>query len=748
MLTAVPAQIATDIHKDLSATSPLTFQHAVQLVKKGQPLSHVVQALLSELTKIERLSLLDGDETFYKGLRKILCDRYNREPFVHGAVARLNIPGIQFSDGPRGVVMGSSTAFPVPMARGATWDLSLERRIGDAIGMEAKAQGANYFAGVCINLPRHPAWGRIQETYGEDPIILGEFGLALTQGVQRHIMACVKHFALNSMENARFRVDVKVGEDVLHEVYLAHFRRVIEGGVASVMSSYNSVNGEWAGQNRMLLTEILRKQYKFEGFTLSDFIFGLRDAALSVKHGLDIEAPFTQQRGQYLTQALDSGELEWSDVNIACSRILTKQLEFAVFTEASQPDPSVVFCAQHRALAREAAARSMVLLKNECIGSKQILPLRDGVLSRVAVVGRLANTPNTGDRGSSQVFPPSVVTPFQGIQAALPHATVVLEDSDSVEAARKVASQADVVICVVGYDATDEGEYVVPSLQHDPCLLDLFPPASTQSEKETLAIIQGSASNDRAESGLEVGAGGDRNSLRLRARDVELINAVTAANPNTVVSLITAGAVIMEEWKSKVPAILISWYSGCEGGHALADVLLGRIDASGRLPFSIPQDESHLPFFDADAEEIKYDRWFGQNLLDKMGVEAAFPMGFGLSYTSFSVAGLRLDASEVNTDQDIITVHVNITNIGVRYGRHIAQVYGLVRLPDFPSRVLLGFATADLNPGETQHIVVNASIRPLQRWINGKFERPGKKIIIEVASYAGDPHALGRTCLL
>lgn len=532
MLTTTVSTLPRDPHLTNTVTPTYTFQHAVQAHKNGEPLSQTTQRLLSELSKAERLCLLDGDVPFYEGLREILCDRYNRVPFVMGAIPRLEIPGIRFTDGPRGVVMGASTAFPVSMARGATWDINLERRIGDAIGLEAKAQGANYFAGVCVNLPRHPAWGRIQETYSEDPILLGEFGLALTQGVQKHIMACVKHFALNSMEIARFRVDVRVEENVLHEVYLPHFRRIIEGGVASVMSSYNAVNGEWAGQSRLLLTDILRQEYKFDGFVISDFIFGLRDAPLSLKNGLDVEAPFTQQRGMYLTEALKSGDLDWSVVDLACSRILRKQLEFAVNIVASQTESSVVFCEKHRTLAREVTGRSIVLLKNELVkvDARPLLPFDARKISRIAVVGRLANVPNTGDRGSSQVFSPHVVTPIEGLRAALPQVEVILEETDSVERARELSEKVDLVICVVGYDATDEGEYVVPSLQSDICLLDLFPPAETVEEKSTLDIVKGDTSGDKLNSALEVGAGGDRRSLRLRSQDTELIAAVTAAD--------------------------------------------------------------------------------------------------------------------------------------------------------------------------------------------------------------------------
>ncbi|KAJ9144172.1 Glycoside hydrolase family 3 protein [Pleurostoma richardsiae] len=732
----------------VASTPPpvLTFQDAADAIKRGQKTNfEAAQALLSQLSTKERLSLLDGDDAFYPGLRIILLDRYNREPFVMGAVPRLGIPGIRFSDGPRGVVMGASTAFPVSMARGATWDTSLERRVGDAIGREAKAQGANYFAGVCVNLPRHPAWGRIQETYGEDPLLLGEFGVAIIQGVQRHIMACVKHFALNSMENARFKVDVVVEEDVLHEVYLPHFRRIVEAGVASVMSSYNSVRGEFAGQNGELLNDILRHQWGFSGFVMSDFIFGLRDAVLSLENGLDIEAPFSQQRAMYLPRALESGRLDPTIIDRACVRILAKQLSFHVQTEPSLPDPSVVFSEEHRALAREVAARSMVLLKNDEVEGARLLPLDATRLSKVALVGRLSNVANTGDRGSSQVFPPEVVTPFDGLKAALPGADIILSDTDSVEDAREAAAGADVVICVVGYDASDEGEYVVPAFKSNPELKDLFPPPRTDQDKETLKIIEGGYTGPQPSTGIEVGAGGDRKSLRLRPRDIDLIKATSASNPGVIVVVITAGAVIMEEWKGLVPGLVVSWYSGSEGGCALADILLGRLDASGRLPFSIPKDESHLPFFDRLASTIQYDRWFGQALLDKLGVEAAFPLGFGLSYTTFRTSDIRVGDYHRGSGQESLSVSAQVENTGPRQGRCIVQVYGRAELPDFPKRVLLGFVPVDLAAGKKGDITITASLRPLQRWRGGVFVMPNKDVVIEVAAFSGDAGALQTT---
>jgi beta-glucosidase len=721
-----------------------TFQDGTDAVKNGSSLSDTTQRILNSLTKAERLSLLDGDERLWAGLTALLAGRYNSVPYSMGAIERLGIPGVRFSDGPRGIVVGNSTAFPVSMARGATWDVDLERRIGGAIGKEGRAQGANFYAGVCVNLPRHPAWGRIQETYSDDPLLLGEFGHAFAQGVQEQIMACVKHFALNSMENARFHINVEVAEDVLHEVYLPHFRRIVEGGVASVMSAYNAVNGEWCGQSRKLLTEILRETWKFDGFTMSDFVFGFRDPSLSVKNGLDVEAPFSQQRAMHLEKALQSGELDWEDVDKACTRILSKQLDFVAGLKTPKPDKSVVFCDEHRALAREAAQRSVVLLKNERVGNSAMLPLQGPNIGFIALVGRLANVANIGDHGSSKVEPPHVVTPYEGLKKALPSSSIVLEDTDSPEKAKDAASKADVAICIVGYDHHDEGEHMLPN--HDTGVASLFPPPTPEDGdvSQIIGVLNGEAKPSAAltqeGSIIEAGSGGDRKSLRLRPNDVSLIEAVTAANPRTIVVIVAAGAVIIEEWKGKVPAILMGWYAGSEGGHALADVLLGRTNPSGRLPFSVPKSEEHLPYFDMNAKKITYNRWHGQHLLDRLGVEAAFPSGFGLSYTTFAISDLHVGTPDLGNES--IDVKVSVKNTGSRIGRFIAQVYGLSEQPDFPKRVLLGFAPVDLEAGESKTASICASLRPLQRWREGKFSLETSEVTVEAAAFAGDPKAL------
>src|SRR3954454_19637256 len=404
------------------------YDDAVAAVRSGGSAQEAASRLLGMLTDTEKLGLLDGDQPFWPGMPEMMGVGYNLEPIVAGALPRLGIPGVRFADGPRGAVIGRSTAFPVPMARGASWDPELEERIGEAIGAEVRAQGGNYFGGVCINLLRHPAWGRAQETYGEEPALLGAMGTALARGAQRHVMACVKHYACNSMENARFQVDVRVDEPTLHEVYLPHFREIVEAGVASVMSAYNSVNGEWCGQNRHLLTEILRDEWGFDGFVVSDFIWGLRDPVASLAAGLDVEMPFAQQRTRALPDALAAGAASWDDVERAATRILATQLRCAARLNDAAPSAAVVVSDEHVALSRHAAARSMVLLKNEAVDGRPVLPLPREQLRRLAVVGRLADVPNTGDHGSSDVRAPWVVTPLAGLRDALPDIEITRTD--------------------------------------------------------------------------------------------------------------------------------------------------------------------------------------------------------------------------------------------------------------------------------------------------------------------------------
>ncbi len=708
-----------------TAIGSTAYAGAVAAVRAGASATEEASRLHDLLTPDEQLGLLDGDEEFWKGMAAFRSEGYNRRPIHLGTVERLGIPGFRFSDGPRGVVIGNSTAFPVSMARGASWDVDLEERIGRAIGAEVAAQGGNLFAGVCINLPRHPAWGRAQETYGEDPHLLGEFGAALTRGVREHVMACVKHFALNSMENARFTVDVRAADHALHEVYLPHFRRTIEAGADGVMSAYNKVNGEWAGHSRVLLTDILRERWGFEGVVVSDFIFGLRDAAASLEAGLDIEAPFRQQRAMHLADALVTGAASWASVRRSGVRAIATQLRFDATHGGPTPPSSVVAGPEHRALAREAAARAMVLLRNQPVGGRPLLPLDGGALRRVAVIGRLADLPNLGDHGSSDVRAPDVVTPLEGLQAALPHVEFVVVTGDDPEAAAAAARSCDVAVVVAGFTAEDEGEYVDPDKFANPVLAALCPPLPEAAGGNATITVAGLNS---------MGVGGDRERLTLRPLDEDIIRAVALGNPRTVVAIVAAGAVIMESWRQQVPALLMSWYAGMQGGHALADVLLGRIDASGRLPFSIPTDEAHLPSFDRDATSIDYDLWHGQRLLDRLGVAAAYPLGFGRSYTSWTIASAW--AERVGEDSAVLTARV--VNTGDRRGRHVVQVYG--RFAEDEVRKLVGFACIELDAASAATVSVPLSLRPVMRWDGAAddLRLPAGELLLEAGAHSGD----------
>src|SRR5664280_2365308 len=308
-----------------------------------------VRSIVEEMTDDEKLWCLDGDAPFWAGLTYLGESGYHKSPFRAAKVARLGVPGFAFSDGPRGIVVDQATCFPVSMARGATWDPKLEERIGDAIGRELRAVGADLYGGVCVNVLRHPAWGRAQETYGEDPHHVGEMGSALARGVQRHAMACVKHLACNSMENARFEVDITVDEVALHEVYLPHFRRIVDEGIAVVMSAYNSVDGEWCGESRSLLTDVLRGEWGFEGFVISDWIFGTRDAARSLHAGLDVEMPYRMIRAQHLGRALEDGDVSWAEVDLAVERVVGTRIRFDPILGRPAPGREVLACADHRA---------------------------------------------------------------------------------------------------------------------------------------------------------------------------------------------------------------------------------------------------------------------------------------------------------------------------------------------------------------------------------------------------------------
>jgi beta-glucosidase len=689
-------------------------------------LDAVVDSILDELSLDERLAMMSGDLDFWPGLVEMLRGGYGHTPYVGGAVERVGLPGVRFCDGPRGVSLGHSTCFPVSMARGATWDPDLEERVGEALGAEARAQGANLIGSVCINLLYHPAWGRAQETYGEDPCHVGELGAAAVRGIQRHVMACVKHFALNNMENARFQVDVTAAPRVLHEVYLPHFRRCVDDGAACVMSAYNSLNGEWCGHNRTLLTDILKERWGFDGFIITDWIYGIRDAEAAANAGVDVEMPFRMQYAPHLRALVDAGTIPQAQIDDAARRLLRTMLRLAGST--TFPSSDVVAGDDHRALARQVAQQSVVLVRNEPVAGTPVLPLDAAGLRQVAVIGRLADTVNTGDAGSSEVRPPDVVTPLAGLREAL-DCDVVHDDGSDRTRAAELAATADVAIVVVGYTSADEGEFIDPSA--NPELYALFPPLDPEDPvaAELTKVIRGRGTNAR---------GGDRAQLTLHESDEQLLLAVAAAQPRTVAVIVTGSAVVTERWRDAVPAIAVTWYSGMEGGRALADILLGRVEPSGRLPCAFPVDERDLPPFDRQAHHVEYGLFHGQQHHDHVGRPPAYPLGWGLSYTDF-----RYGPPELAVCDDHLDVNVEVTNTGRRSGAEVVQCYAAApgSSVERPRRWLVGFQRVPLDAGASAQVSIRVPFERLAYWDESRdgFVVEATQYQLVVAPHAADP---------
>jgi len=700
-----------------------------------------VEALLGQMDLGEKLSMLSGATAFWPGLGDTLFrDGLHRHPWPAAVLPRLGLNGLHFVDGPRGVILeGGATTFPVPMARGASWNPELEERIGSAMALEARSFGANWLGAVCVNLLRHPAWGRAQETYGEDPMHVGAMGAALVRGIQRYGLACVKHFALNSIDSARFQVDVLASPRVLHELFLPQFRDCVEAGALSVMSAYNKVNGEWCGQHPGLLNDILKSRWGFQGFVVTDFIFGLRDGVRALRAGQDLEMPFRMLFEASLPQAIAKGQLSGSRVDDAVRRIVKAQRSIPEGTgqQARRHWPD------HRKLAREAATQSIVLLKNE----GQLLPLQG--IQTIAVIGKLAATANLGDRGSSNTRPEpgSVVTPLEGIRKGAPDSKVVYQTGVNRKAAAGLAAKTDVAVVVVGLDWRHEGEHIntgdiAPVLRQMPppdWLWRRFGRERVEPWWRPMAwAIAGLTSLGSFKPGGHF-ASGDRSELGLGEDQEELVLAVAEANPRTIVVLMGGSAILCESWREKVAALMMLWYPGSEGGDALADVLLGRVSPSGRLSFAIPTSAEHLPEFNPRARQISYDGWHGYRLLDKIRQPAAFPFGYGLSYSQFEHAKPQV---AVDRDGLTMTIEVQVTNTGGMAAADVVQLYAEVpgKAVARSKKILVGFARVHLEPKQMEEVRITIPLRRLAFFDEGQgaFVVEGGVHHLVVSSHAED----------
>ncbi len=392
-----------------------------------------------------------------------------------------------------------------------------------------------------------------------------------------------------------------------------------------------------------------------------------------------------------MKELVENGEVPIAVIDDSVLRLLRQQL---AIPGAEVYNAEMVASESNRALAREAAQKSMVLLQNK----DGLLPLQN--VQKVAVIGRLADVPNTGDGGSSNTRPAYVVTPLQGIQEALEGKAVVMhDDGRDPDRALSVAQAADVVVLVVGYTDADEGEFVAPDVFQE--MTAMFPPP-TPDEMETVQTFVAAMSTPEA---AAMPPGGDREQLTLITEDEALIQAIAAVHPRTIVAVMSGSAVIMESWREAVSAILMIWYPGMEGGHALADILLGKVNPSGKLPFIVPKRAEDLPFFDKEATEIEYDLWHGYRKLERESTSPAFAFGFGLSYTEFRYDNLKLGQSQL-APADSLRFSINVTNIGLTAGEEVVQVYSSAKgsAVERPVKELKAFTRTAVQPGETKTV--------------------------------------------
>ena len=648
---------------------------------------------------------------------------------------RLGIPAIKMADGPMGVRnwAGASsvtnaaatapvyaTAFPAGIGMASTWDVDLVQAEGRAIAQQVKALGRDMILAPTVNIARTPLWGRNFEGYGEDPYLAARMGVAYVRGVQGEgVIPSVKHFAANNQEFERHRIDEAIDLRALHEIYFPAFEAAVrEAGAWAVMNAYNKVNGRWCAESAFLLTETLRKRWGFQGFVVSDWGSTYSTAA-TIGAGMDLEMPGGERMHAWLARpetrqagndggwlipekvlaAVAAGEVKQAAVEESVRRILRVMFRAGLFDHPHVRQDQVE-AAEHRALARRAATESMVLLRNE----GPLLPLDAAKVRTVAVIGPAAAVARTGGGGSSLVRPKEPVTPLAGIKEA---AGARVE----VGYALGVAMEGE----EAGVDAQAARDEAV----------------ALARRSEAAVVVVGYSSRLESE-------GHDRPSMGLPAGQDDLIAAVAAANPKTVVVVAAGSPVDMTRWIERVPAVLVAWYGGQEVGHAVGDLLFGLASPSGKLPVTFPrrlEDSTAWGHYPGENLHVEYAEgiFVGYRGFDRSRKQPLFPFGHGLSYTTFEVGGLTVSTPTVRAG-GTVEIGAQVRNTGARAGAEVVQLY--VRdvessLPR-PEKELKGFARVELRPGEARRVTFSLDAAALSFFDPGKGDWVAEKGAFEV----------------
>jgi beta-glucosidase len=645
---------------------------------KLTPEDPIVAQKMAGLTQAQMIELMHG------GNEEPIP--WDQSSFTGNGVQAAGIKEFIMRDGPRGVraVVGEyqATSFAVAEARAASFDLDLEYRVGKVQGIEMKALHLDLMLAPTINVLRHPAWARAQETYGEDPVVLGEMGTAYTLGLQESVPACPKHFAGNNTDENRMTVKATVDEKTLREVYLRAFQMVVEkSDPACIMAAYNGINGEWCTENKHLLTEILKDEWQWKGFVLSDWEATKGNGVLSANAGLDHEQP------TYAAFKQLPGAVPPARIQDAARRILNARAKFGQLAEgyrSGSPKLDIAQTQAHKDLARESAEKGAVLLKNDAI-----LPIAMG--KSIVVLGPDAEMPKAdtkmgvhghGDRGSSNVSPPYAVSFAAGIKARGMTAGATVTVDTAMNAA--AAAGKDVVIIPVTMAHEDEGE--------------------------------------------AFGGGGDRATLTLdgvhpvhwmNKKPSAFIREVAAVNPNVIVVLAVGSAIMVEDWYGSVKGIVQTFYPGQEGGTALARLLFGDVNFSAKLPFTVASDASHYPSFDNTATTTTYEYLHGYRRLEAAGQKPRFPFGFGLSYTKYEYSDPKVLCSQGISETGRLNVEVTVKNVGTVAGEEIVMLF--IKPPvdaaiKRPPKELKAFTRVAIPPGESKTVQLSVAAKDMNHW--------------------------------
>jgi beta-glucosidase len=656
-------------------------------VASTAPIPQRVSQLLAQMSTAQKITLLHGAGGGYVGNT--------------AAIPALCVPAVGLEDGPAGVGEGLTgvTQLPAPVAAAATWDTSAEQQYGSVVGSEEGGKGANIDLGPTVNIVRDPRWGRAFESMSEDPYLAGQLGAAEIRGVQgTGVLAQVKHLGVYNQETNRNTPadNAVIDPRTEQEIYFPQFQASVQQGAASsVMCSYSTVNGTYACENPVLLNNALDTQFGFPGFVTSDW-GATHSTVASANAGLDQEMPDGTYFGTALQTAVTAGQVSTATLNSMVSRILTEMFAFGLFDNAAHGGTgATVTSAAHVTTARQIAEEGTVLLRN----NGNVLPFGSSV-SSIAVIGADASSsPQTAGGGSASVTSSGTVTPLQGItNRAGSGISVQYNDGSNTSSAASLASSSSVAVVFASY-----------------------------SESE----------------------GSDLSSIDLPNNQNQLISAVAAANPRTIVVLNTGSAVTMP-WLSSVAGVLESWYPGQEDGNAIAALLFGDVNPSGKLPVTFPTSLSQVPAnttaqWPGTGGTVQYSegvdvgyRWYQAKSLTPL-----FPFGFGLSYTSFGFSNLSVSALDAHGKA---TVTATVTNTGGRAGSDVAQLYvGDPASTGEPPLQLKGFTRVTLQPGASTTVTFPVTLHDLAYWndATSSWTTPTGTYAIRVGDTSASPQLSG-----